>query len=879
MDMPVIYPRRRLGDLTRAPEAEVVSALLPLAATPAELRSQEKQLAERLVAVLRAAPRGIIAPLLAEFSLDSAGGQALMSLAEAYLRVPDRATGDALIAAKLGGADWRQHLEPRTAKLWVGLAARALLIAQAATAPEAGRTMKAIATPVVRGGVALAMRQMGRFFVLGRDIGEALHRAESLRPAICSFDMLGEGARTSETAEAYYLRYRDAIDAVGAAAAPGAGLMARHSVSVKLSAIHPRYEVAQADRCVPALIELVGALAERAAARGIGLTIDAEETDRLELSLEIIEGVARSPALRGWDGFGMAVQAYQKRALGVVDWAAATSRAAGRRLAVRLVKGAYWDTEIKRCQIDGLSDYPEFTRKSSTDVSYLACARRMLEQDSLQPAFATHNAMTVATLLTWIGPRRDVEFQRLHGMGAALYDDLLARDHLRLRVYAPVGGYHDLLPYLVRRLLENGANSSFVHQAAGDGVAMMTDPRKLAASHGGAPHRQIPKPAAMFGSERRNSAGLDLADQQQLAAILAGFTQAWAAPATAAPVINGVARDGTSRPVLDPADHRRQVGRVIESDGKVAAEAVAVAAGFYQRWSSLPVERRAACLDRAADLMERDRLRLMALLVREAGKTLADALSEVREAVDFCRYYAVMARKSLTVEVLPGPTGERNELYMAGRGVFACISPWNFPLAIFTGQVAAALVAGNCVVAKPAPQTPLIAAAAIRLLLEAGVPAGALQLLPGGVEAGRAVVADPRVAGIVFTGSTAAAKHIARAVAADETRPLTTLIAETGGLNAMIVDSTALPEQVVRDVVISAFQSAGQRCSALRLLCLQDEIADEVIAMLKGAIRELRVGEPEQISTDVGPVIDEAARQRLVSYVEANASRVIARYQ
>jgi len=882
MDLPIISPRDRLCKLTRAAEAEVVMELLPLAQTPVELQPQERQLAERLVAVLRAAPRGLIAPLLAEFSLDSPGGQALMSLAEAYLRVPDRATGDALIAAKLAGVDWRRHLAAATPKNWVRLAARALLTAQKATAAEAGRTLKTIATPMVREGVAQAMRQMGRFFVLGRDIAEALHRAESLAPATCSFDMLGEGARTGEAADAYFQRYRDAIDAVGAAAAPDLPLMARHSVSVKLSAIHPRYEAAQADRCVPELIERVQALAERAAARGIGLTIDAEETERLVMSLDIIAAVAKSPRLRGWDGLGMAVQAYQKRAIAVVDWAAETSRQAGRRLAVRLVKGAYWDAEIKRCQLDGLSDYPVFTRKSATEVSYLACARRMLEADSLQPAFATHNALTVATLLAWIGPRRDVEFQRLHGMGAELYHDLLAQGALRLRVYAPVGGHQDLLPYLVRRLLENGANSSFVHQAAAqdrDAAEMLADPRPLAASHQGAPHPQIALPAAMFGAERRNSAGLDLADQQQLAEIFAGFKAAWAEPMVAAPLINGVPRQGASAPVIDPADGNREVGRVIEATSADAAGAIGAAAAFYEEWSLLPTEERASCLDRAADLMERDRLKLMALLVREAGKTWGDALSEVREAVDFCRYYAAMARKSLQVEVLPGPTGERNELRLVGRGVFACISPWNFPLAIFTGQIAAALVTGNCVVAKPAPQTPLIAAAAVGLLLEAGVPAGALQLLPGGVDAGRTLVADPRVTGIVFTGSTQTAKHIARVVAEDETRPLVPLIAETGGLNAMIVDSTALPEQVVRDVIISAFQSAGQRCSALRLLCLQDEIAADVISMLRGAIAELRVGEPEQITTDVGPVIDATARDRLVSYVAGRAARVIASYQ
>ena len=879
MALPVASdPWSRLGGLTRAPEAEVVMSLLPRAQTPPELQDEERRLASLLVEIQRRAPDGLVAPILAEFSLDGAGGQALMSLAEAYLRVPDRATADALIASKLAGVDWTDHLG---AAGWVSLMARGLSAAKKVTSADAGRGVKAITAPVVRTAVTQAMRQMGRFFVLGRDIAEALDRANGLAPAVCSFDMLGEGARTREAADQYFNRYRDAINAVGKAARSEVPLIGRHSVSVKLSALHPRYEVSQADRCVPELIERVQALAECAAARGIALTIDAEETERLIMSLDIIGAVAKTPALRDWDGLGMAVQAYQKRALAVIDWAAETSRASGRRLAVRLVKGAYWDAEIKRCQQDGLRDYPVFTRKSATEVSYLACARRMLEADSLQPAFATHNALTLATLLTWAGPRRDVEFQRLHGMGEELYHDLVASGRLHLRIYAPVGGHQDLLPYLVRRLLENGANSSFVHQAAAKDetqVTLLADPREVAARHFGAPNPLILPPSEMFGAERVNSTGLDMADRQQLAAISAEFIRAWADRPIGAPLINGIAAEGASTPVCDPANFVREVGRVIEARAEDITKAVDIAASFHEEWSGLPVEVRAACLDRAADLMERDRLPLMALLVREAGKTQADALLEVREATDFCRYYAATARKLMAVEILPGPTGERNELRLAGRGVFGCISPWNFPLAIFIGQIAAALVTGNCVVAKPAPQTPLIASAAIKLLLEAGVPAAAIQLLPGGTEVGRALVADPRVAGIVFTGSTLAAKHIARAVAADDQRALTTLIAETGGLNAMIVDSTALPEQVVRDVVISAFQSAGQRCSALRLLCLQDDIADEVIAMLKGAIAELRVGEPEAITTDVGPVIDESARKRLTSYVASNANKVIASY-
>jgi len=855
MDSPVTHDLwSRLAAVARAPEAELLAALLVRAETPNELKAEEARQTARLIGRV---PHGLIATTLAQFSLERADGQALMSLAEAYLRVPDRYTADELIAGKLGQLEGIEYH---------GMVARAANFARKLTAPGANRVLKKLAAPMIRQSVAQVMRLLGQHFVLGETIGEALDHAKRLAPAVCSFDMLGESARTAEMAEQYFRLYRDAIAAVGTGQA----------ISVKLSALYPRYEVGHAGYCVPELIERLHALASLAAGRGVGLTVDAEEADRLEMSLEIISGVAKSPRLRGWDGLGMAVQAYQKRASAVIDWAAATAREAHRKLAVRLVKGAYWDTEIRRCQLDGLVDYPVFTRKSSTDVSYLACARQMLDAPDLQPAFATHNAMTVGTLLAWRGKRRDVEFQRLHGMGEELYRELCDSGEIRLRIYAPVGGHRELLPYLVRRLLENGANSSFVHTAMSEGE--LTDPRVLVTRHKGMPHPKIPRPGSLFGTERRNSAGLDLSDQRELGLIAKELSRATSKQWRAAPLIDGAWRTGVSQPVVDPADLAREVGQVVVAQPADVADAVAAAYDFRDEWNAWTVEKRADCLDRMSNLLERDRLPLMALLVHEAGRTQADALSEVREAVDFCRYYAMTARDALAARMLPGPTGESNEWRMVGRGVFACISPWNFPLAIFAGQIAAALVTGNCVVAKPAPQTPLIAAHVVTLLLEAGIPPGALQLLPGGLDTGRELVADPRVAGVVFTGSTRAAKQIARTLVEDDNRPLATLIAETGGLNAMIVDSTALPEQVVRDVIISAFQSAGQRCSALRLLCLQEDIAVPVIEMLKGAIAELRVGAPADIATDLGPVIDATALAGLNEYVASQEARVIVRY-
>jgi len=878
--------RAAIAPLYRRPEPDALRDLAARARLTPKERTRGRADAGVLLEALRAPGRaGWVDQFLQEYSLSSEEGAALLGLAEAYLRVPDPGTADALIRDKLSLGDWRAHLGSAGSVLVNG-ATLGLIVAQSLTEASASgaalrRLTAKLGEPAIRAGVAQAMQRMGEAFVLGRDIGEALRRADrgANRAFRYSFDMLGEGARTAPDAAAYLDSYREAIRAIGAQASAG-DVMTRDSISVKLSALHPRYEPFQADRAVRDLTGHLIELARLAKADGIGLTVDAEEAERLEMSLTIIEGAARDSSLAGWDGLGMAVQAYQRRAPAVIDWAAALADATGRRLMVRLVKGAYWDTEIKRSQERGLADYPLYTRKSGTDVSYMACARALLERERLYPAFATHNALTVATVMAWADGRRDFEFQRLHGMGEGLYEGLMADKEVAVRVYAPVGGYRDLLAYLVRRLLENGANTSFVHQIGAADVSddeLLADPVEEAEAAGFTPHPIIPLPPDLYGAERRNSAGLDLSDDHVVSGLMKAMRQAWETPAAAAPVIGGREVRGAPRDVLSPADRDVMPGRVAEASAADVTRAVDVAAGAQPAWNARGAEERAAILERLADLLERDRAPLMALAMREAGKTLADALGEVREATDFCRYYAVQARRHGAPLRLPGPTGELNELSLAGRGVFACVSPWNFPLAIFLGQVAAALAAGNTVVAKPAPQTPLIAAHAVRLAFEAGVPGEVLQFVPGGAEVGAALVADPRVAGVAFTGSTASARRIARSLLEDETRPLVPLIAETGGLNAMLVDSTALPEQVTADVITSAFLSAGQRCSALRLLCLHEDVAPQVLEMLQGAMNELVIGDPADPATDVGPVIDADAQARIEAYVEARQGSIVHR--
>ncbi len=885
----LVAARAAIAPLYRAPEPERLAALIPDARLDGAGRARVEARAKLLLADLRkAGTEGWVEQFLQEYSLTTDEGVALLSLAEAYLRVPDPLTAADLVRDKLGRADWSAHRGASDSVL-VNSATLGLILARGLMDDEAGSLKKLVGRlgePAILKAVATAMQMMGEAFVLGRTIEEALKRADRRGSALFrhSFDMLGEAAKTAADADRYLKAYIDAIEVIGASEGgsppgkKGGDMHARDSISVKLSAIHPRYETARDARAVPELIERTLRLARLAKLHGIGLTIDAEEAERLEMSLDIIAAVAADPDLVGWDGLGMAVQAYQRRAPAVIAWVNELGLATGRRITVRLVKGAYWDSEIKRGQERGLAAYPVFTRKAATDVSFLACARAMLASPGIYPAFATHNALTVATILDWAGERRDFEFQRLHGMGAGLYERLIAEQGVAARVYAPVGGYRDLLAYLVRRLLENGANTSFVHQIADETVSddeLLADPVALVEAAGLQPHSRIPSPMALYAPERVNSAGLDLTDRAVIDALTAGMARVWSKAHKAAPLIGGKAATGTGRPVTDPADTRRVVGHVVEASVADVDRAIALAHAAQGAWAATPVVQRAAVLDRMAEPMERDHVRLMALCVREAGKSIPDALAEVREAVDFCRYYAARARETFVPVALPGPTGERNELHMAGRGVIAAISPWNFPLAIFLGQVTAALVAGNAVVAKPAPQTPLIADAAARLLLEAGLPAGVLAMVPGGPEVGQALTADVRVMGAVFTGSTGTARKIARTLLEDEARPLVPLIAETGGLNAMIVDSTALPEQVVGDVVISAFQSAGQRCSALRLLCLQEDIADKVLEMLKGAMAELTLGDPGDIATDIGPVIDAAARDGLNAHIEAHRAQVL----
>ncbi len=828
----------------RMPEPEILAPLVVAAQVNGTERAAIIKQARVLLADLRTAQTDSwVNQFLQEYRLGTEEGTALLSLAEAFLRVPDPETADLLIADKLTDADWRGH-KGQSSSMLVNSATWGLVLGKAVLGDSNSSLKRLIARagePFVRQGVGAAMRLMGQVFVMGRNIEEAMKRMEAKenRGFTASFDMLGEAARTKADAERYFQSYVDAIAAVGKNAARG------HSVSVKLSALHPRYETAQSAKCVPELAEMVRELARSAASLGVQLTVDAEEAARLEMSFDIIERVARDPALGGWDGLGMAVQAYSKRARPTIAWANALGASTKRIMQLRLVKGAYWDSEIKHAQERGLSDFPLFTRKPATDVSYLACARDMFAAGNIRPAFATHNALTVATLLQWAGSERDFEFQRLHGMGEGLFERLVRDEGYHCRTYAPVGGHRDLLAYLVRRLLENGANSSFVHQLADQSISedeLLADPVEKVMATGGSRHPAIALPADLFQPERTNSLGLDLDDAETLGAI---------------------------------ADEVARPARLDVKSSADATAAITAALGAYPAWSATPLDERADCLDRLADLLEEQRSAFMAIAVQEAKKSIPDALSEVREAIDFCRYYAARARTDLIPVELPGPTGERNVLRHEGRGVWVAIAPWNFPLAIFLGQVAAALVAGNTVVAKPAPQTPAIAALAVEMAHQAGIPKGALQLVVGGGDVGAALTADVRISGVVFTGSVPTAKAIARSLLVDDNRPLVPLIAETGGLNAMVVDSTALSEQVVRDVIVSGFQSAGQRCSALRLLLLQEDIAEHTLEMLRGAMDTLNVGEPRNPATDVGPVIDKAAYDKLMAYRERVKNRIV----
>jgi RHH-type transcriptional regulator, proline utilization regulon repressor / proline dehydrogenase / delta 1-pyrroline-5-carboxylate dehydrogenase len=832
------------------------------------------------IAAIRKEASGIggVEDFLREYGLSTREGLALMVLAEALLRVPDAATQDKLIEDKLKQGRWSEHEASGdtwfvSASAWaLGLSAKVIKPGETPEGVVAG-LIKRMGLPTVRGATKQAMRFLGHHFVLGETIGEALKRARAseAKGYRHSFDMLGEGARTRTDARRYFKSYSDAIDAIGKAAG-NKPLPDRMGISVKLSALHPRYLATHREQVLEELVPDVLALAQKAKSYDLNFTIDAEEADRLELSLDVIDKVFADPSLEGWDGFGLAIQAYQKRALPVIKHIEALATKLGRRMMVRLVKGAYWDTEVKRGQERGLPDYPVFTRKPATDASYLACAKRMLAaRPRLFPQFATHNALTVATILEMAGgDKSGFEFQRLHGMGESLYKQITEKgEKIACRIYAPVGGYRDLLAYLVRRLLENGANSSFVSMVGDENVPiadLLVRPRQKLEDGKGYRNPSIPLPPQLYGATRRNSAGLEFGDRQALAGLLSGIASV-RRNVDAAPLIPGVTALNQTERVASPVDGSL-VGTVVPAGEKEADKAVEIARKGFVKWSRMPVETRAAALERASDLLEKNRDRLMDLLTREAGKTLDDGIAEIREAVDFCRYYAAEARRQFGHDqVMPGPTGEDDRLRHRGRGVFVCISPWNFPLAIFLGQVTAALAAGNSVIAKPAEQTPLIAYEAVKLLHEAGVPEDALLYVPGDGKVGAALTANPAIGGVAFTGSTETAWAINRTLAA-KNGPIVPLIAETGGLNAMVVDATALAEQVTDDVVMSAFRSAGQRCSALRILYLQEDVADSMLEMIEGAARELVLDDPALPSTDIGPIIDKAQKEMLAEHIE-----------
>ena len=885
--------RTALRRAYRLEEEACIAERLDQASPAAQVHDSAAALAIDLIEGARAHKASGIDAFLQQYGLDTDEGIALMCLAEALLRVPDAATADALIRDKIGQIEWGDHLGESSSTFVNAATFSLMLTGEVLDPPEAHqrgmgsvlkRAMNRLGEPVIRTATMQAMKILGGQFVFGRTINEALKRAAPERAAgiTHSFDMLGEAAMTFADAEKYRQAYDAALTRLTREA--GAGITGSPGISVKLSALYPKYSFLHAEAATAAMVPMIKALALRARDADIHFTIDAEEAERLELSLDIIEALVADDELFArpdgsrWNGFGLAIQAYQKRGVAVCDWAGKLARRHGRRLFVRLVKGAYWDSEIKLSQVGGHGDYPVFTRKVATDVSYLACAARLFEHaDVLHSAFATHNAYTIGAIKALassseaVGQRKIFEFQRLHGMGEEVYAALrrIEGDNpTPVRIYAPVGGHKELLAYLVRRLLENGANTSFVNRMGDADIPaeeLVGDPVAELAALSPRRNPAIPLPKDIFGS-RLNSAGIDLSDPTVLGPLQAQLASLdgvlWRAEPTFPAAI-----PGETAPITMPHDLASVVGTRRDATAEEVEAAFTRAAAIQPGWDALGGEARALLLEEAADLFEAHTAEFLSLCQREAGKTLMDAVLELREAVDFLRYYAAEARRQFSEPtILPGPTGEENTIALHGRGVFATISPWNFPLAIFIGMASAALAAGNSVIAKPAEQTPLIAAFAVKLCHEAGIPPEALQLLPGAGHVGQMITADPRLAGIAFTGSTETAQAINRTLAARD-GPIATLIAETGGQNAMIVDSSALPEQVVRDVLASSFQSAGQRCSALRVLYLQDDIADEVLEMIRGGFEALTIGDPANIATDVGPVIDPDAQARLERHV------------
>lgn len=876
--------RDEINRLYHANEAEVVRLLLAEARLDPEAEDRVNNCARSLVRAVRArkAEQGLLDAFMQEYDLSSEEGVVLMCLAEALLRIPDDDTAEKLIADKLGDADWESHLGKSTSVLvnastW-GLMLTGKLVAisertQSDFKTTLGKLINRSGEPMVRTAVRQAMRIMGHQYVMGRTINDALDRSGQKKNRIYrhSFDMLGEAALTSGDSERYMEAYRTAIAAIGSRTATD-DIFAAPSISVKLSALHPRFEFGQRERVLRELTPRLLELAKLAMANRIALTVDTEEADRLMLTLDVFCAVFRNAGLEGWNGLGLALQTYQTRAGAVIEWLADLSARSGRRIPVRLVKGAYWDAEIKHAQVEGYESYPVFTRKANTDVSYIACAKKVLaNRQAFYPQFATHNAHTIAVVTELAGDRLDFEFQRLHGMGEDLYGVVMKEEGFRhaCRVYAPVGSHEDLLPYLVRRLLENGSNTSFVNRIVDETLPVekvAEDPVQKVASTEPVAHPAIPLPRDLYGSERINSAGVNLANDSDLRELAKKMHPFAGAQWDVEPILASATQHsgGKVKDNINPGCLTDMVGQVREASLEEVEQAIEDAHSFAADWDRTSGGERASMLEKAAGLMEENFAEFMALSAREAGKTAHDSVAEIREAVDFLRYYALQARKRFDAPmVMPGPTGERNELSLHGKGVFACISPWNFPLAIFTGQVSAALAAGNAVLAKPADQTPAIASLAIRLLHRAGVPRAAIQLVPGrGSIVGAKITSDPRIDGVALTGSMDTAHMINRSLAARDA-PLAVLIAETGGQNTMLVDSSALAEQVVQDVIRSAFHSAGQRCSALRVLFLQDDVADRIIDLLAGAMQELVIGDPRLLSTDVGPVIDGGALAEL----------------
>ena len=879
-----------LRDAFLADESRTLNTLIPIAKLGPDANLRATTTARTLVESVRARQQRHtgMQSFLTQYDLSSQEGVLLMCVAEALLRIPDAATADKLIKDKFSQGDWKKHLGASDSLLvnagtWGMMLTGKLVSPTADSFADVGGWLTRLAAkagePIVRASLRQGMKLMAEQFVMGRNIDDALKRAASSDQAKYrhSYDMLGEAAMTADDAERYFIAYQDAIKAISTAVKPDQSVFEAPGISVKISALHPRYELAHRDRVMLELLPKLFKLAEMARDGGIGLTLDAEETERLELSLELFAAVYADPRFAGYEGLGLALQAYQKRAVHVIDWLIALAAKHGRRMMTRLVKGAYWDTEIKRAQMQGFANYPVFTRKANTDVSYLACAAKMLARpDVFFSQFATHNAHTVATILERAGggDKKYFEFQRLHGMGMELYEEVLASHAAACRVYAPVGSHEDLLPYLVRRLLENGANSSFVNRIADPDVSIddvISDPIATCESNPQKANTKLPLPRNLFMAAdvgRLNSAGFSFADVAATDLLYSAMDATLKhADLVSQPLIAGDAMRGAPMDAMSPTTLEK-IGVVEEADEQL----LDLALNITSKWPGMPAEERAAILEKAADLLEARHAFFMALCVREAGKTLPDALGEVREAVDFCRYYAALARQHFaSPHLMPGPTGESNELSLHGRGVFASISPWNFPLAIFLGQVAAAFAAGNAVVAKPAEQTPIIAFEAVKLLLEAGMPRDAIALLPGrGEIIGAKLVSDKRIDGVAFTGGTSTAQAINRSLA-NRAGPIIPFIAETGGLNAMIADSSALPEQVVNDVIASAFNSAGQRCSALRILCVQKDIFPRLANLLEGAMQELRLGDPSRLDTDIGPVIDREAFDMLVAHRERMA--------